>query len=714
MLSSWLKETHNITLNQQQEDVMNHSDGPALVLAVAGAGKTTCLCARIAKLILDGKTDPKRICTVTFSKSASRDMKTRFNHLFHRMVPSGHDIHFSTIHSFCYYILRNHYGKNQIPFQFMEKGNTKIDKHTLLRKIYAHFYKVPIDVDTQEELERLISFSKNSLLNKEEIKNLDTGIKKFPIIFQAYEHYKYKHSLLDFDDMLTKTYYLLKQNNQYLYLFRNQFDYWQVDEFQDTSPVQWEIIKMIVGDRKNILCVGDDDQTIYSFRGSNPAIMLGFKNDYPRALEYFMEENFRCGSLNTQISSLFIQKNITRYHKKIETQNPERKGIEFILYSDERKQLNKTIDTIVDITENQPQASIGILFRKNISSIPFIDALSDLNLSFKVRDRAVKVMSHWVVHDMLNIIDFAYYPDKQEILEKIFYRMNGYISRQQLEYALRNKQPGQHILKVLAANPALEEYQINQLNQLIGELEKLKFKKGPSIIKQILYSIGYMNFLERNHSISKNSSRHLLSVLDYIMRNITSPLEWSCRVKEMKEKISMAQEVRNTKLSLTTIHASKGLEYDYVFIVDVAEGIFPSIKAGKEMTEEHILEQTEEERRLMYVAMTRGVHKVTISAPKKMMNRQQTESLFWHELQPLLPCSNILTYGVKEALGKGCFRSNGISSALNPGVEVEHMKFGKGIVASKDHGCVVVNFGNQIKKISLDYVDKVLKKKEAH
>ncbi len=709
MLQEWLKNRHNISFNDQQNKVMEHCDGAALVLAVAGAGKTTCLCARTAKLIFDGKADAGRICTLTFSKAASRDMKHRFNQLFHGLVPNAHEVHFSTIHSFCYKILRHHYRKHNIPFQFIEKGKAKIDKNTLLRKIYAHYCQEYMDTDTLEELERLIGFSKNRLLTIEEIENVDTGIKKFPVIFQAYEQYKNKHYLLDFDDMLTKTYHLLKENQLYLNIFRNQYDYWQVDEFQDTSPVQWEIIKMMVGYEGNVLCVGDDDQTIYSFRGSTPATMLGFKDDFPISKAYFMEENFRCGKLSTNISSQFIQKNRNRYNKQIFTKNPEREMNELILYSDEREQLDKTIDSIMTIMENKTDATIGVLFRKNLSSIPFIDALSDLKIPFKVRDHIIKSMRHWIINDMLNIIDFAYHPHNKDLLEKIYYRMNGYISREQLAYSLKIKKPDQHLLKVLAKNPALEDYQVDRLNQLIDELERLKSKKGPSILKQILYSIGYMSFLERNHSISQSAAKHLISVLEHMMRNAESPQEWRHKLEEMENKINMAQQAKNAQLTLTTIHSAKGLEYDYVFIVDVTENIFPSLKAGKKVSEENILEQIEEERRLMYVAMTRGINKVTVSAPKIMMNQHQFNSMFVEELQTLLPTNNKVSRRFMDPFRKQKSSNHSLSAALNPGVMVDHIKFGKGAVASKDHACVMVNFGNQIKKISLDYAGKVLK-----
>ncbi|RQD70657.1 MAG: ATP-dependent helicase [Tindallia sp. MSAO_Bac2] len=708
MLGQWLKKQYNISFNDQQLEVMKHQKGPALVLAVAGAGKTTCLCSRTAKLILEGNVKAEKICTLTFSKAAARDMKTRFDMLFHNHALNIGNVYFSTIHSFCYRIMKYHCNNTQTPLRLIEGRSTAIDKNTLLRKIYYHYNKEYMTEDTLEEVDRLIGFAKNRLLQIEEIKNLDTGLVKFPLIYQAYENYKTKNQLLDFNDLLTKTYYLLKENQYYLRLFSNQYDYWQVDEFQDTSPVQWEIIKLMAGTKQNLLCVGDDDQTIYSFRGSSPETMLKFNEVYPHAKTYYMEENFRSGTNNIDICKQLIQLNKNRYQKNIFTNNDDREMPTVIIHKDENEQLEETIASALNLLDKNNQTTIGILCRKNLSIIPFLEAFNDFNLPVKIRDNTTKTLKHWIINDILNIIDFAYSPWNENIFNSIYYRMNAYISRKQLDYATKNKKQDQHILSVMAKDPNLEEYQAEKLHKLTYELERLKNKKGSAILSHILYSIGYMDFLERNASISKSSADHFISIINYIMRKTDNPLEWRKKIIQVEENVKDACLNQHSPISLTTIHSAKGLEYDYVFVVDVSENIFPSIKAGKQVSEANILEQVEEERRLLYVAMTRARYKVTVSAPEMMMKCRQENSMFMDELKTLISPQKSVTNKLYNSF-RNYYNQKTPQLKLSEGVVVEHIKFGKGIVLSKDHGSIRIRFDGKDRKISLDYAHKVLK-----
>lgn len=309
-----------MNLSIEQEEAINHLNGPALVLAVPGAGKTTVLIHRTKELINKHGTNPDRILSITFSKASALDMKDRFMNIFpdlpHNLVK------FSTIHAFCFSLIREFSYINKTTYRLIEDDKNQLNKYSLLKKIYLDLNK---DYITEEKLDSLlnsIGYIKNMMISPEEfLKNNKTDIERFLDIYKIYDDYKRKNNLIDFDDMLTISLEILYDNKYLLDKYRKKYDYFQLDEGQDTSNVQLTIIKLLAHPNNNLFIVADDDQSIYGFRGASPKSLLEFNKNYTNGKLFFMEKNYRSTKNIVSICNKFIKTNKLRYNKEISTDN---------------------------------------------------------------------------------------------------------------------------------------------------------------------------------------------------------------------------------------------------------------------------------------------------------------------------------------------------------------------------------------------------------
>ena len=324
-------------LSIEQEKAINHVLGPALVLAVPGAGKTTVLIHRTYKLISKHDINPERILSITFSKASSLDMKNRFEKTFPDI--QANTVKFSTIHAFCFSLIREYSFINKVSYKLIEDEKNSLNKYNLLKKIY---YDLNNDYITEEKLDSLINYIgyiKNMMLTPEEFKkNNKVEIDNFLDIFKIYEEYKRKNRFIDFDDMLTISLEILHNNRYLLEKYRNKYDFFQIDEGQDTSKVQLKIIKLLASPKNNLFIVADDDQSIYGFRGAFPEGLLNFNKEYIHGKLYFMEKNYRSTKNIVSICNKFIKANLERYHKEIYTDNEFLEPINIVKVKDTNDQ----------------------------------------------------------------------------------------------------------------------------------------------------------------------------------------------------------------------------------------------------------------------------------------------------------------------------------------------------------------------------------------
>ncbi|MFZ5969258.1 MAG: ATP-dependent helicase [Bacillota bacterium] len=662
MLGKHIQKKFGVLLNSQQLNVVDHMTGPALTLACPGSGKTTALLFRTYNLIAHAGIKPQNILSLTFSRAAAKDMESRFVKTFGKHVNGK--IRFSTIHAFSYNVLRNFYPR--IYGHNFEVLNDK--KLKLLKEIYKEITGEIINEDKLDELDSAIGYFKNLLISPEEVDQYEVEIPCFKDIFIAYERYKRKNHLVDYDDMLTIALWIFENFERILEKYRSMYHFIQVDEAQDTSKVQYEIIKLLAMPNNNLFMVADDDQSIYGFRGADPKALLGFQEIYENGQVYYMEENFRSSQDIIEASSKCIENNKNRYGKKMFTNNPKKRPVNVESVESYSEQVKYVVKQLKDTRDLDKTA---ILFRKNISAISLIDALDRNEIPFYIRDHKNSFFTHFAVTDIINFLRVAIDPTDREAFSKIYYKTNAYISKQMIENIMNP--PKGNVFDQLRNSIDLQPYQSIRISELKGQFHTISTKTPAAAIAYILTSIGYRESLEsycKKFGYSLDSVYNILSTLSLIAENTNAIEEFLSRCSELEETIKSAAENRSVHaVTLSTLHSAKGLEFDKVFIIDLLYDEFPS-KKSVELAKQGQFSDLEEERRLFYVGMTRA------KTDLELLTVQGMSSLFLNEIRY-----------IKEG-------------AFDVGSKVIHPAFGKGHILKIDPSSYTVGFANGIKTLN--------------
>ena len=616
-------------LTKAQEEASMHFEGPALVLAVPGAGKTTVLLKRIENLINIYKVKPHNILSITFSKSQAVDMEARYNSLYED-DPKDTSPHFSTIHAFAYSILRAYNKEHNKNLNLIE-GNNDYNKYALIRRLYYQLNRSFIADDTLEEFFTAVTFIKNSMIDEKSfLKNHKPQIKNFEALFKLYESTKEENNMIDFDDMLTSAYEILLSDKRLLRRIRNRYKFIQVDEAQDTSRIQLEMIKLLASPDNNLFMVADDDQSIYGFRGSVPDELLAFKNTFPEGRLFFMEENHRSFKDIVSVSNRFIQDNVNRYKKVITTNKEKHKPIKLVTCKDLATEHKYLIKSIKEEQESEPDSSIAVLFRNNISSLTLIDTFTKAGIRFNIRDKR-NFLDHYVIDDMLNILKFALDTTDTSLYEQIYYKLNAYLRKDYLGH-LNYMDSSMTVFDSLLEIPHLKDYQIDRILQLKHAFARIPELNLPRAIEYVETTIGYSVYLKEKIKKSGSAGFAPDLVLE-ALKMLASGLE---NAYDLENKLQEIKDLRTFNIpgsvNLSTIHSSKGLEYDSVYIVDLVEGEFPSDKSI-DIDPRGIDLSLEEERRLFYVAMTRAKKNLTILSLKERNREPVSPSSFFNKLK---------------------------------------------------------------------------------
>ncbi len=662
-----LRTQYHIHLNDQQKAAVVHGKGPALVLAGPGSGKTTVITARTAYLILEAGVSPQRILTVTFNKAAQLEMRNRFQKVFGESIP--HRTLFSTLHSFCYSVIKDYERRQGKRLKLIEggEGGTLFSKQHILKQIYRDINEASINEDELETLINEIGFVKNRMIKDFEGLSLQT--KNFQSLYKAYDEYKKQNLLMDFDDMLTFCHSILKRCPDILERYRDQYTYFQVDEGQDLSKIQFEILKMLVtSEENNLFLVADDDQSIYGFRGADPRHILDLESSF-KGLSFFkLENNYRSSRNIVELTSQLIRNNKERYDKCHKTLNAEQYQPQLVRVGDEQEQLAFITDKIKEHFSKKRDIKIAVLYRNNLSSLAIVDHCDREGLTYKLKQNRVHFFQHWLVQDLLAFFKFALDPYDQESFLRFYYKMNRYISKAMVENALNSGLQLPFVESILKSNE-LKPFQITKLREVMGEFRKLAKMSPYKVLLYIEEDFKYfasvkdycdhtglsMDYLYGLFGILKTLSLHTKTLPAFLSR-----LEILNKQFEGHPSEAPVQG-KEVPITLTTLHSSKGLEYDVVFMVDLTNREIPGDKAFGKTSGEKDESLLEEERRLFYVGMTRAKTWLYLISPGTINGQAIPRSTFSTEVAALL------NQEVNDKIGEGSL--------------IHHKKYGKGIVA---------------------------------
>lgn len=604
-------------LNTAQQKAVCHETGPMLVLAGPGSGKTTVLLCRISRLLERGLAKPQEILALTFSKAAAEEMKSRFENL-----NGASGVSFGTFHSIFFRILRSRYGWN------VEQIFQEEERRSVLRNsIEAEKWDIP-------DLEEYISqfFSQLSLMNSElEQPNrfTPTGmpVEEFRKLYRAYEGYKERHEKLDFDDMLTQCYQLLREDAAVREYWQRKYKFILVDEFQDVNQAQFACLQILAEKHQNLFVVGDDDQSIYAFRGARPDFLLHFPTLYPAAKKVTLNTNYRSTERIVNLAERVIGNNEVRFVKNMKGIGEAGDKVTFFLAEDAAKEaahIAEKIGRLLD--EGVPLTEIAVIYRTNLQGGAFARELYKRGIPYDLRDNSGNVYEHWVAKDLLAYLLLAENEESDSALRRILNKPKRYIGKDLLAEA---ETMPYTLLRSFFVCPSLKGWQEENLENLRIDLNQIRKRTPYDALKYIRKVIGYDEYLEEFAAYRRTSAQVLQEIADEIMETAKDCADVRS-FREQLERLSLQMKEQSRKkgqkrngVALMTMHGAKGLEFRAVFLPSLVEGIVPHEKG---------MDTVAEERRLFYVAMTRASEKLCLSAILQRYEKERKPSRFLAEM----------------------------------------------------------------------------------
>lgn len=606
-----------MSLNPAQIQAIAHKEGPCMVLAGPGSGKTTVITKRIEYLIQKHGVNPEEILVITFSKAATKEMKERFQKL---NPEKFYPVTFGTFHGIYYGILKWAYKLNANNI-FSEE-----QKYQLLRQIVEH-----MELDISDEKDFLqgiageISNIKNNRISLGEYHSLSCSEDIFHHIFQTYERERNRQKKIDFDDMLVLTYELFQKRPDILRMWQQKFKYILIDEFQDINPVQYDVIRMLAAPENNLFIVGDDDQSIYRFRGARPEIMLGFHKDFPNTRQILLDVNYRSTRAIVNGAARVIKHNKNRYEKQIVTVNEQGVPVHIQELKHPIEESKYVIREIQKAKEKGiPASEIAVLFRTNVEARTLVETCMEYNIPFQMKEHFPNIYEHFISQDILTYMKMALGDRTRKSFLRIMNRPNRYIGRDSVER-------GEISFESLRDFYSDREWMQDRIDQLEVDLRIIGRIAPYGAIQYIRKSIGYDEFLKEYASkrrINLEELNEVVHELEERAKSFKTIEEWFTHIEEYTEGLKKQAESQcnnSNAITLMTMHGAKGLEFDTVFIIGANEGITPYKKA-------ELVEEMEEERRMFYVAMTRAKKKLVISYTKERNGKKMTQSRFVAEL----------------------------------------------------------------------------------
>lgn len=619
-----------VKLNKNQAQAVAHIDGPCMVLAGPGSGKTRIISQRIVSMVLDHDIPPTRILAISFTKASSLEMKKRT--LAYGKDDRLNKVSFGTFHSSFFRILRRYAGVS------LEDLLLDLDRFKLVRSILKYLKISNYNDDDVLDLLNEISLVKNELVDYMDYDSQSFEQEIFQKAYRLYEDEKKRHGKIDFDDMLIQAYDLLNNDPAILSIVRQVFKYILIDEFQDINRVQFELIRLIAGQENNLFVVGDEDQSIYGFRGARPDFMLEFDQYFPSARHILLDTNYRSSKDIVDLSLGLIKKNKKRHPKDLKAFSKDPARISYIYPKDTDDEARLVADQIFDRVGSQKGADYGdfaVIYRTNRQARAFVDAFMDKRIPFILKDAPKTIYDHWVSLDIIAYLRIAMEIGSGGDWARVINKPFRYISKKSLAKA----EASMDFLDCLLNDEDIKDFQKKNLEDLYIDLNYVRGLSPQYGISYIRTTLDYDRYILDYCHERRIKSQQIVEILDELeaaagpYRTI---LDFFKHIDQVREEVKKnADKTAGSSLAtsadkgvvLTTMHSSKGLEFDNVYIVGVNEGIVPY-----QLGDDSKLD-IEEERRLLYVAITRAKRFLVISSPLKRFGKKIGQSQFLKELQ---------------------------------------------------------------------------------
>ena len=645
------------SFNHQQRMAVEHVDHPCLVLAGPGSGKTTVITHRTKKLIEEEGISPSNILVITFTRAAAMEMQQRFLQL---MGGKRLPVSFGTFHAVYFQILKYAYNYRAENIIREEK------KYEILRNIV---HKTELDISDENEfvanLISEISNVKGEMLDVAYYYSKNCPEEVFKKIFREYNDTLIRANLIDFDDMLVMCYELLTKRKDILKLWQDKYRYILIDEFQDINRVQYEVIRLLAKPQDNLFIVGDDDQSIYRFRGARPEIMLNFEKDYPETKKIILDTNYRSTPEIVAAAGKLIRNNKKRFEKQIRAERENGSKPVILPFDNVYKECNYILEEIEQlIAKGLTYQDMAVLYRTNTNPRTLLEKLMEHNIPFCMKDVIPNLYDHFIAKDIIAYINAAVDFREKGVMKRgdmlrLINRPKRYISRDVFPRAEVNLEDVKRFYQD-------KGYVLERISKLEYDLAMIRNMNPYAAIQYIRHGIGYEEYLTEYAEYRRMKPEELYDVLEELSeaaKPYKTYREWFKKIEEYGEELKKQARERQEKkdgITLATMHSSKGLEYRAVFIIDANETITPHKKAL-------LPEDIEEERRLFYVAVTRAKDWLYICHCRERYGKETDVSRFVEEMVSML-------------------------DELTVGQEIRHKKFGTGKITQIRDGKIKAVF----------------------
>ena len=734
------------TLNPAQREAVEKTEGPVLILAGAGSGKTRVLTTRIGHLIEDKGVQPANILAITFTNKAANEMRERVEET---LESDASDMWISTFHSCCVRILRKDI--NRIGYNRSFVIYDSADQVTLVKDCLKEL-NLNDKVFEPKMIISTISGAKDKLYDPKQFKAMhmnDNRMSKIADVYALYQDRLKRNSALDFDDLIFKTVELLKSDKEVLDYYRNRFKYIMVDEYQDTSKAQYELIKILAKEHQNICVVGDDDQSIYGWRGADIRNILEFEKDYDDVHVVKLEQNYRSTQIILDAANTVISNNIERKRKRLWSEKKDGELIKIQVAQDEIEESDFVADMIAKISreQNRSYKDFAVLYRANAQSRSVEDALNRSQIPYNIYG-GTKFYERKEIKDLIAYLRVIQNPQDDISIKRIINvprRGIGLRTIEKIEDRASLKQESIYsVLIDIETNSEISTKARNSISEfvdnVIGTLRTMREVYPVSkLIEKVIESIDYYGYIDELYKGDKEEAEERKdNVKEFI--SVAMEFEQNSEEKDLETFLTgvaltseSSEEEEIDKVSLMTIHTSKGLEFPVVFIVGMEDGLFPIARAVRSMSDSEI----EEERRLCYVGITRAKEILYLTLTQKRTLYGKTNPSIASRFMEELPkeCIERLNSAEKElsyskanynVLDKykqkymNTINKTAVAKQVNatikdkeretniddikPGARVHHPKFGVGTVVGMMGTDVTIAFEQQgIKKINKEY-----------